>query len=517
MQTRDSLDEGIRTRLRSLLERYPQAEIARRCNTTPSNVSRYLRDTKIPAELCAAAVGGLGVNPAWLLSGQGAPMLADVSASTAELGKGVLQLVDAMNAVTRVRLGALAGKQHAQTLRDLNEALVLYEKLKQQLSKRSRETFLQLLGDLGKAVEKSDWKRYDQLMGACEQISRLSEDNDLKMELLSMKAYSEMLRGNALRAAQTQRQVFAGLLADSSGFNLAAFDHAKRLGLALEWIGRTEEAIGVWKAAIALAGRAGRKWLTYRMTKFMIAAAQARSGRLRRGIYGMQKTWPHLPPERQAQLAHVLAFDLLMAGTIGMDEALAMSKPSHLARETLGVFALWLEDAREMRRVAEMETTQAQVLPEEDRLWQQYLLALAEVVEGKPADKARSINTSWPISEGGLEQKAIHELVQRIYLAQLERLAGRQTEAWKLVAANEQSIREWPKGRRFEALAQGIHYRTVCKLADAGSPAAEQKAMHQRALTFFARMFKRGYGCFREFVPDAIAPRATLTDAYSRK
>ena len=55
-------DNGIRERLRSLLERYPQAEIARRCNTTPSNVSRYLRDTKIPAELCAAAVGGLGVH-----------------------------------------------------------------------------------------------------------------------------------------------------------------------------------------------------------------------------------------------------------------------------------------------------------------------------------------------------------------------------------------------------------------------------------------------------------------------
>ncbi|MCC6574660.1 MAG: helix-turn-helix transcriptional regulator [Planctomycetes bacterium] len=508
------LDNGIRERLRTLLERYPQAEIARRCGTTPSNISRYLRDTKIPAELCAAAVNGLGINPVWLLSGEGAPLLSDVSAGTAQMGAGVLQLVEAMNAVARIRLGALAGKQHAQTLRELNDALVIYEKLKQQLSSHSRPTFKELINGLSSAAEASDWKRYDQHVAALDQISRLSEDNDLKMEFMSMKAYSELIRGNAIKASEVQRQVFAAMLANNTRFNIATFDHAKRLGMTLEWLGRSEDAIGIWKAAIALAGRDGRRWLTYAMTRFMMGASTVRLGKLRKGLAIMQRIWPKIPPERQNQLCHVLAYDMLLAGTLGMDAAIQMSRPSHLARETLGVFALWLEDPRAMRNVATMETDVKSIAPEEERLWKEYLSSLADGINGGSFTKARTTMQEWPLSESGPDQRKSHQFAKQVYLAQLERLAGEHDAAWKLVLENEQTIRNLPRALRLENLVRGIHYRTALKLADGKELAGVQGAVCAAARKYFARGFKKGFGCYREFVDGAIAARAGLDAAY---
>ena len=75
-----TFDEEIRERLRQLVKTRSQSDLARKTNTLVSTVNRYLKATKIPGEFCAAVINGLGVNPAWLMTGEGTPFLADVSA-----------------------------------------------------------------------------------------------------------------------------------------------------------------------------------------------------------------------------------------------------------------------------------------------------------------------------------------------------------------------------------------------------------------------------------------------------
>src|SRR5262245_48664134 len=110
MQTGKADDDAeVRARLRELAEKTKQAEIAAKTGVNAANVSRYLKDNRIPASFCSALVRGMGVNPAWLMVGEGSAMLSDVTDGTGRMAGNVLQLVEAMNSVTKLRLGSLAG------------------------------------------------------------------------------------------------------------------------------------------------------------------------------------------------------------------------------------------------------------------------------------------------------------------------------------------------------------------------------------------------------------------------
>ena len=83
----------LQERLQFLLSSHSQADIARRTETQRMNVTRYLRGTRVPAEFCVALVEGMGVNPAWLLTGEGNPYLADLSGATRSMASDMVQLV----------------------------------------------------------------------------------------------------------------------------------------------------------------------------------------------------------------------------------------------------------------------------------------------------------------------------------------------------------------------------------------------------------------------------------------
>ncbi|MCA8946964.1 MAG: helix-turn-helix transcriptional regulator, partial [Planctomycetes bacterium] len=156
----------LNSRLATLAEDRSLSDIARRTGTSVANVSRYISGTRIPGEFCAALVRGLGVNPSWLLTGEGSPFLSDVTEGTAQMAGDVLELVEAMNAVTHMRLGALTGKHHLKVLRELNDALLRYEELRARLNAHSAPIFKQLVDDLGAALGKLDIERAHDLRKA---------------------------------------------------------------------------------------------------------------------------------------------------------------------------------------------------------------------------------------------------------------------------------------------------------------------------------------------------------------
>ena len=135
--------EQIQQRLIELAEQHSQADIARKTEFSRNNVSRYVNGTRMPIEFAAALVEGLGVNPAWLLTGEGTAYLSDINSGTQEMAGDLLALVDAMAAVNRMRLGSLTGKHHLGVLRELNETLKKHEGLRDRLNKHSRKIFLQ--------------------------------------------------------------------------------------------------------------------------------------------------------------------------------------------------------------------------------------------------------------------------------------------------------------------------------------------------------------------------------------
>ena len=138
--------EAVRGRLNILTENHAQAEIARRTGFPPANVHRFLKGGKIPADFCGAVVREFGINPAWLLTGEGAPRLSDVTEGTMRMAGNVLELVEAMSAVARMRLGSLTGKHHLRVLRELNDALEDHERTAQVVSTRM-ESFKTLSED----------------------------------------------------------------------------------------------------------------------------------------------------------------------------------------------------------------------------------------------------------------------------------------------------------------------------------------------------------------------------------
>lgn len=62
--------DSITLRLRSLTEEFSVNEVARRTETPESNVHRYIRGAKVPADFCGRLVQEFHVNPTWLLTGE---------------------------------------------------------------------------------------------------------------------------------------------------------------------------------------------------------------------------------------------------------------------------------------------------------------------------------------------------------------------------------------------------------------------------------------------------------------
>ena len=195
-----SYDESLRERLREVVGQHSQAEISRRTGVPHSSISRYLKDRKVPSEFCAALIKNFNVNPAWLMVGEGTRDLTEVTSQTADSASDLLELVQAMQAVMKMRLGALVGRDHAKMLRELNYAMEVYEKLRERMNVRSLPLYHKLIEDFEEVLEKEDHTKGNQITQSITQISRFCEDSEYKRRFLHAAARNEFLQGNHAKA-----------------------------------------------------------------------------------------------------------------------------------------------------------------------------------------------------------------------------------------------------------------------------------------------------------------------------
>ncbi len=488
--------KAIRERLNILRREHPQSEMARRTNMPLTNVHRLLRTGKIPAEFCAALVDAFAVNPAWLLMGEGGALLSDVTAQSAQTGQGLLALVESMNAVSRLRLGALAGKQHQKVLRELNDAFSAYERLREQLNAQSKPVFSTLLDEFAQHLHTLDVERAQSACTAAREVSRLCDDEALHTRFISLQSDLEYLRGSLEKSLELSRRVFSQLLRAGALQSEGDLRMAVNLAMSLKETGRHFEALRTTKAALALAQDHGQNWSAYWDLELFRGHLEVELGMATQGLARIQRVWPSLDMgsfEAATFATVIYVRALLLCGLLSPHETLGIGKQGIGTARQLLRWTCWLEDAQALRKAyATGVGTGPQRLAESDYEAMRARLIL-RALEGKAtyADFERG-STENPFRAAAA---SVRELVLAAHKAQFARLAKEPKRAAELALRFEALCAKLPPDIYVNLDLRSLHQRNVLalegKVKSFATPARLAKARE-----FFATNLRNGYGCF---------------------
>lgn len=244
----------------------------------------------MPADVLARIAGAFQVNPAWLLTGQGTPWAAEVASGTATMAADVLQLVSAMESVSKLKLGAISGNQ--PVVRELDDALTRHEQLSARLNRRSNEALEALVEQANELIRDRDLERAETVMHAATRIARLSTNPVLHVHVKNIHAMLARQSGKAAQALELYRDAFLASLparielGDDS--HVVAWNYANALALG----GEVHESSLVCNATLLL----GTQAITSKRATlaFQVGWNDLWSGELRRGLACMTQWLPHV-------------------------------------------------------------------------------------------------------------------------------------------------------------------------------------------------------------------------------
>jgi tetratricopeptide (TPR) repeat protein len=457
-------EENVRVRLNEIAQRYPQAEIARRTGCPGSSVSRYLRGNRIPVSFVAAVAREFGANPAWLLFGEGAPWLADVAAPTARVGSGLVELVQTMERLTRLKLGALAGRSQARALRDLNDALEAFERVRGVLAEQSRDTYRDVLDEWSQSITAGDFERMRRLSTAADQVARLCPDPDLNRRHESNRASHEAQLGNVERALTYRRRVFLSSIPDSGDIDNEALTSAFGVVVALDALGRTGDAQRFAEAALKLAPNA-HTFRSYGACLGTYGWILVQRGNLRKalGIIANAMALP-MPTMLRENCAFAVAYALYLSGGVSLAGATAMVPDAARSLAPLLFVSPWCLDAAEVRALQRkyVRLRQPADLPEA-RIVRAHLHSL----EDRHADALEE----WTLAEADEAARKHNPVGLDFTLAamrtQLLRLAGRRQDAVRALRLAEKERAAVPAHVSLDLNWQRIHWRNAHALGTA--------------------------------------------------
>ena len=492
--------QALRERLAQLAQGKTRSEIARKTATSPTNVVRYLKGTRMPLEFAAALVKGLGVNPAWLLAGEGAPYLADVTSQTAVMGGNLLELVEAMNAVSRMKLGALAGKHQARVLRELSDAIAAHDRLRAKLNAQSRGIFVQLLGDIEKCLNDYKVQPAAGLLKAAEQVARLCDDPELHAKLLAYQASYHAFVRDLDTALAYQRKLMQRMLSAAGAPDEYALRNAVNLILTLMTLARLPEAQRVCEATLKLVPPKTQRYSALALLKFLEGRLKAERGDLLPGLAIMTRELSLGGGPTEPTMRLWLTQHLLRAGLLRPSEALDYGDDTPVKTVILLDFACWHEDAAFLQRVcdfaAQPRFNQLGDLARPEHLGPYLLRALAKKDRRTVADyesaAARCVDDMRNYAP--------------VFITQLWRAMGRVKEAAIAHENAEKSLAAKPEERHVHVLTQGTHHRNALWLSRQGAKISQAEV--DAAKAFFTEHAARGFACF---AADALSANAIST------
>ena len=421
--------EAIQQRLNELAETHSQADIARKTEFSRNNVSRYVNGTRMPIEFAAALVEGLGINPAWLLSGEGTPYLSDVSAGTAEMAGDLLALVEAMGAVNRMRLGSLAGKHHLGVLRKLNDAMQDYERLRAELNKHSRKVFLKLIEEVREANVKRDLNRAETLLQAAEQVARLSDDIFLRSQLEGAISHFHHNAGEPEAALPHQKRSFFAFLLNQGEFDEWTRPEAHNYVIVLINAHRMREARRIARATVELCDGDNAEM------QVLAASLDLELGDLQRGLNELRSLLPLMPTSYQRNVEYSLVRGQLLEGSMTMQQAAMFGGDGDPKWSRLAASAGAREDADDVAFVLKHGVGKQGM--DAESLSAVYMSCLREVFE--EGDETAAQRMLVHIENTPQKQDAGARFIQEAMVAQLFRLGGQRKQAQKH-AQNAQAL-----------------------------------------------------------------------------
>lgn len=347
-------DEQLRARLQTIVDGSTQAEVARKTGTSMANVNRYLKGTRMPASFCTALVEGLNINPAWLLSGEGMPKIEDVTAGTAKMAGDILELVEAMNAVTQMRLGALTGRHHQKVLRELNDALIRMDTLRERLDEYSSDIFRKLLDDLGDALARMNLDRARDIQKAAAQVSRLSTDPAMQRDYIRKSTHIAYLSNEHEANLGLLRKVFFQALMGDDLTEDEAQD-AGRYALTLAQLNRRAEAERYTRAIIVLLD--DKDWPVLYWTRFSLAILMLDQGRVAEALPIMQENIGHITGVRRAGAQANIGQAMLMLGVFSVPEAIAFGENVKAKATSILHFTAWTENVADLKAALKFAKT----------------------------------------------------------------------------------------------------------------------------------------------------------------
>lgn len=479
-------EEQLRARLREVARRYPQAEMARRLGLRRSTVNRYLQQNRIPGAFLAGVAREFGVNTSWLMLGEGVPWIADVRADQANMGKGLLELVQAMERVSRLRLGALTGKTDAVSLRELSDAMQSHERLGTRLAGRSRATYQKILDDWYAAIKARNMELSSQLAKAARQIERLCPDAALQRTHEALRAAHAQLCGRPEDSLVHRKNVFAASVGDSGKLDARGISAAVGLAVTLDALSRTREARAVLMAALSL-GHELRDSVIYAQASAFLGWTDLELGFVARGMKRLHRAMARAAgAEGSANLYMSVAYGAYVSGSCELDGLKTLCRGDLSILGKLRGLAPWCLTPAPLEEFArQCEPLQDQNSPEA-LILRAHLASLhgrhARALDiWRHAEAARAEHQGSPQAR----QFSFHTMRTQLLLQ-----AQRPQEARQSLSSAEQVRRTlWP-GITLDCHWLRLHWRNAALLTHKG------EKLWARAQQFHARATRRGLMAF---------------------
>lgn len=483
--------ESLRARLQQLALSHTQAELARKTGFPPANVHRFLKAGKVPADFCEALVREFGVNPAWLLVGEGTAYLADVTAGTERMASNLLELVEAMSAVSRMRLGSLTGKHHMRVLRELSDALNEHERLRVKLNQNSLPVFEKLVTDLENVLDKRDVERGGELLKAADQVARLCDDDALMLRLDASRAYYAFQVADFEKSATARRKVFIRQMAWGVPMDERAILQAQYLVMAVLAMGRVREALRICNAALALSnGVRGRNWCVMLATSGLL---ELDLGDLQGGMAKVYRALPEAAPILHDLYGGYFAKMQLFSGlgdvaTLVADEPKSSSKSMQIVR-----FAAWLEELEPLK-LAVKHCISASPQDARTHVMADHYVAVnaMTLLEVLLSPKRKNVLTQIKRVEALPVREPRNRVLIEVVKTQLLRAACFKEEARAQWSFAQTEIEKLSPDITLSPDFAAIHHRNALELAPTEAALA-------RARDFFRTHFQGGYACFKKW------------------
>ncbi len=499
---KESQQEELLERIRFLVEKFSQSEVARRTGNRASNVHHYLQGRKIPADFCMSLIEEFKVNPRWLLTGKGEAHQFDANLELSSMAQNLLELVKAMNSLVKMKIQSLGKEQYFEALSQYKNLFRDYQRLCENLNKQTSPLFNQLLGEFYKAVVDGEFEVADAKELACAQLEKLSADEELKLNYLSIKGYYQHEKNNHGKALELMRQVFFRSLPDTASDG-RIFQTTANFVIMLFQARRLKEARRICAAILAFAEGNQDFSVYYNVLAFYYGMLQTELGDIRQGGVYTRKSQASF--ENETKDYHWIS--VMRLQLFGAEAPLSALPDIYLGNARAAVllisFALWREDYALLRRShTRYKALERDASKPENPLTVIRAEVLLQVYRTQEnGDDLSSLTEKEFVAE--LPQARfpfqVTEFNHKFSITQILRIAGNKELALKRLQETDKIYTSLPEELTPDLLYVATHYRNALELIPEQTRTQKLKTLRKRAQEFFQTHYDNGFGCFREY------------------